>query len=275
MKRGKQIQLALSYIIVIGSLVVFLFPIVWLTISSFKPPADLLEMSLPSQLTLENYQVVVDTYPVTLYLRNSLLTAVGSTLLSVCTGALAAYGLARYRFRGNRLALLFMLVLRMLPGIAVGIPLYLLFSKLQLTENRISLILAECAVFQIPLVTWIMYGFFQDIPFDLAEAGLVDGCTRLSVLYHIVLPLAAPGLAVAAVFAFLISWNDFGLSLTLVSTPDMLTMPVALAQMNMQYGVRWDNMSAAAIMYIIPTMIMALLLQRYITRGLTAGAIKG
>jgi ABC-type glycerol-3-phosphate transport system permease component len=144
-----------------------------------------------------------------------------------------------------------------------------------MVNNVFGLVLAHCAVIQIPLVIWIMHGFFQDIPVELSEAGLVDGCNRLSVLYHIILPLATPGLAVAAVFAFLFSWNDFGLALILVSTPGLLTMPVALSQMNLQYGVRWDNLSAAAVMYIIPTMIMALLLQRYITRGLTAGAVKG
>ena len=275
MRKSKRLKVVLSYLIVIGAVIAFIFPIVWLAIGSLKPPSEILEVSLPRQITFENYQAVLDTYPVARFLRNSLLIAVGSTLLSLCVGSLAAYGLARYRFRGSRYVLLFTLAVRMLPGIAISIPLYLLASRLGLSDNPLSLILAHAAVFQIPLVIWIMHGFFQDIPFDLAEAGLVDGCTRLSVLGHIILPLAAPGLAVAAVFAFLASWNDFGLALVLISSQELMTMPVALSQMNLLYGVRWDNLSAASIMYIVPTMLMALLLQRYITRGLTAGAVKG
>jgi ABC-type glycerol-3-phosphate transport system permease component len=275
MRRQRRLTLIASYVIVLGALVVFLFPIVWLIIGSLKPPAEIMEVALPSRPTLQNYATVLDTFPIAQYLGNSLRVALLSTAMSLLVGSLAAYAFTRYRFRGATLGLLFVLALRMLPAIAVSIPLYLLFSRLGMVNNVFGLVLAHCAVIQIPLVIWIMHGFFQDIPVELSEAGLVDGCNRLSVLYHIILPLATPGLAVAAVFAFLFSWNDFGLALILVSTPGLLTMPVALSQMNLQYGVRWDNLSAAAVMYIIPTMIMALLLQRYITRGLTAGAVKG
>lgn len=275
MRRQRRLQVLLSYAVVLAALVVFLFPIVWLVLGSLKPPSDILLISLPTRPTLQNYAAVLDTYPVAAFLGNSLRVALASTLLSLLLGSLAAYGLARYAFRGSRVLLFFTLALRMLPAIAVTVPLYLLFSRLKLTDTTVGLVLAHTAVAQLPLVIWIMSSFFQDIPGELADAGLVDGCNRLTVLYHVILPLAAPGLAVAAVFAFLISWNDFGLALILVSTPDLLTMPVALAMMNLQYGVKWDSLSAAAVMYIVPTMVMALLLQRYITRGLTMGAVKG
>jgi multiple sugar transport system permease protein len=120
-----------------------------------------------------------------------------------------------------------------------------------------------------------MLGFFEDIPGELVDAGLVDGCSRLSVIWHVILPVAAPGMAVAAIFAFLVSWNNFDLSFTLASTPALLTMPVGMSQMNLLYGIRWDLLSAAASMYILPTIVLALVLQRYIVRGLTMGAVKG
>jgi ABC-type glycerol-3-phosphate transport system permease component len=164
--------------------------------------------------------------------------------------------------------------MRMLPAIAVSIPLYLLFSRIGLTDTYHGLIIAHVAA-QLPLVIWIVQGFLEDIPGEMTDAGLVDGCNRLSVLYHIILPLAAPGLAVAAIFAFLLSWNDFGISLILITSEERLTMPLGMAQMNLAYGVKWDSLSAAAMMYIIPTIILALLLQRYIVRGLTMGAVKG
>ncbi|MFN3979396.1 MAG: carbohydrate ABC transporter permease [Caldilinea sp.] len=275
MRLQRRATLVASYLIVLTALVIFLFPIIWLFLGSIKQPAQILEISLPNPPTLQNYATILNSYPVARFLGNSLRVALLSTAISVLVGALAAYAFTRYRFPGSNVGLLFALGMRMLPAIAVSIPLYLLFSRVQLTNTTFGLVMAHSAIIQIPLVIWIMYGFFQDIPHELAEAGLVDGCNRLTVLYHIVFPLAAPGLAVAGVFAFLFSWNDFGLSLIMVSTPDLLTMPVALSQMNLQYGVRWDNLSAAAVMYVVPTMIMALLLQRYITRGLTAGAVKG
>lgn len=276
MKRRRRAQLALSYAIVLTGVVVFTFPIVWLVLGSFKPSKDVLSISLPTAPTLQNYRTVLDTFPMERFLRNSLIVALGSTSLSLVTGSLAAYGFARsrYRFAGQRGLLLFILTLRMLPGIALGIPLYLLFSRLQLVDRPPALILAHAAI-QLPLVVWIMQQFFQDVPVELEEAGMVDGATRLGVLYRIVLPLATPGMAVAAILAFLFSWNEFSLALILTSSPDLQTMPVALAQMNQLYGVRWDLLSAAAAMYIVPTMIMALLLQRYIVRGLTMGSVKG
>ena len=272
--RTRRRYLVLSYGLVIGSIIIFLFPIIWLVLSSLKSPAEVLTVSLPTRPTLQNYRYVLDQFPVLRYLRNSLSLAVVSTLVSLTTGSLAAYGLSAYRFSVRRFLLLFALVVRMLPGVALGVPLFWLFSRADLKNTFQGIVLAHTAI-QLPLVIWIMVGFFEDIPAELADAGLVDGCNRLNVLYYVILPLAAPGLAVAAIFSFLTSWNNFDLSLMLNSAPDLLTMPVGMSQMNLLYGIRWDSLSAAAVMYIVPTIILALLLQRYIVRGLTAGAIKG
>jgi multiple sugar transport system permease protein len=266
--------LILSYVIIVGTITVFLFPIVWLIISSLKPPAEVLVVSLPTRPTLQNYQNVLDQFPVTNYLKNSLRLAVVSTLVSLTTGSLAAYGLSKYRFHFRQPLLIFTLVVRMIPGVALGVPLFWLFSRADLKNTFQGIVLAHTAI-QLPLTIWIMVGFFEDIPSELSDAGLVDGCNRLNVIYFVILPLAAPGAAVAGIFAFLTSWNNFDLSLMLNSAPDLLTMPVGMSQMNLLYGIRWDSLSAAAVMYIVPTIILALLLQRYIVRGLTAGAIKG
>jgi ABC-type glycerol-3-phosphate transport system permease component len=274
MKRQQQLTLILSYILVIGAVIVFLFPIAWLFLGSLRPPAEMLIVEWPSQLTLENFVAVMNSFPIGRYLVNSLLVAVTSTLLSIVIGSIAAYGFIRYSFLGREFFKMFTLLMRMLPAIAVTIPLYFLYSRLGLTDTYHGLIVAHAAA-QLPLVIWIIQGFLEDIPTEMTDAGLVDGCTRLNVLYYIILPLAAPGLAVAAIFAFLISWNDFGISLILTSSPDRLTMPVGMSQMNLLYGVRWDSLSAATMLYIVPTIILALVLQRYIVRGLTMGAVKG
>lgn len=264
----------LSYVVIITALIVFLFPIVWLLLGSLKPPADVFSTTLPTHPTLENFAAVLQQFPVGQYMRNSLGLAVTSSLIAVVTGSLAAYGLTRYKFRVRGAILLITLLMRMLPGIALGIPLFLLFSQVKLTNTFQGLALAHTAI-QLPLATWIMLGFLEDLPPELADAGLVDGCNRLSVIYYVILPLAAPGLAVATIFAFLVSWNNFDLSFILAPTPKLVTMPVGMAQMNLLYGVRWDMMSSAAVMYIIPTIVLALLLQRYVVRGLTMGAVKG
>lgn len=266
--------LILSYVIVITTIILFLFPIAWLVISSLKPPAEVLQVSLPSRPTLQNYHNVLDQFPVGRYLRNSLQVAVVSTLVSLVTGSLAAYGLSKYRFRLRHPLLIFTLVVRMIPGVALGVPLFWLFTHADLKNTFQGIVLAHTAL-QLPLTIWIMVGFFEDIPSELTDAGLVDGCNRLSVIYYVILPLVAPGVAVAGIFAFLTSWNNFDLSLMLNSAPELLTMPVGMSQMNLLYGIRWDSLSAAAVMYIVPTIILALMLQRYIVRGLTAGAIKG
>jgi multiple sugar transport system permease protein len=266
--------MALSYFIVISATFLFLFPIAWLFITSLKPPAEVLQVALPSRLTLENYATVLETFPVGQYFLNSVLIAVGSTLISLITGSLAAYSLSQYRFRARRPLLLMTLLMRLLPGVAVGIPLFYLFSSVRLTNTMPGLILAHTAI-QLPLVIWIMLGFFDDTPSELMQAGLVDGCSRFSVIYRIVLPIVTPGLAVAAIFSYLLSWNNLDLALILAPTPRLVTMPVGIANMNLIYGVRWDLMAAAAVMYIIPTIILALLLQRYIVQGLTLGAVKG
>ncbi len=273
-KGQRQLLLILSYVVVVVAVVVFLFPIVWLFLGSLKPRSELLQVSLPTQPTLVNYTNVLREFPVGLYLRNSLIVAIISTTITLITASLAAYGFTRYRFRGRQLLLMSTLLMRMLPAVAVGIPLFLLFSRLRLTNTYAGLVLAHIAG-QLPLVIWILSGFYEDLPSELIDAGLVDGCNRLSVLYRIILPLAAPGLAVAAVFSFLISWNDFGLAFMLVQKPDVLTMPVGMSHMSLRFGIRWDSLSAAGIMYIVPTIIMALVLQRYVVRGLTLGAVKG
>jgi multiple sugar transport system permease protein len=263
-----------SYVIVVTATILFLFPIIWLAISSVKPPNEVLMVALPSRLTLENYETVLNTFPVGQYLLNSVTIAVGSTLVSLSTGALAAYALSIYRFRARGPILLMTLLMRMLPGVALGIPLFYLFSSIRLTNTLPGLMLAHTAI-QLPLVIWIMLGFFEDTPTELIDAGLVDGCNRFTVIFRIVLPIITPGLAVAAIFSYLLSWNNLDLSLILAPTPRLVTMPVGISNMNLIYGVRWDLMAAAAVMYIIPTIILALLLQRYIVRGLTLGAVKG
>jgi ABC-type glycerol-3-phosphate transport system permease component len=154
------------------------------------------------------------------------------------------------------------------------VPLFLIFSSLGLTNTFHGLILAH-AVSALPLVVIIMLGYFSDFPKELVDAAYIDGCNRFNVIYLIVIPIVKPGLTVVSIFAFIVSWNNFDISLLLGYLPQYKTMPLGLAMMNTQYGILWNLIAAAGALYILPTIILAIALQRYVVRGLTAGAIKG
>jgi multiple sugar transport system permease protein len=264
----------LSYSILILTVVFFTLPVLWLFFTSLKPVSELFSQALPIPPTLVNYTTVLKTYDMARFFLNSLVIAVVVTVLGVIIGAVAAYGFARYRFPLSSLLLVAVLVVRMVPGISLIIPLYLLASGFGMLNTRLAVIITELA-FALPLAVWIMEGFFRSLPKDLDEAALIDGCSRLGAFFRVILPIAAPGVAVTAIFTFLYSWNEFVFPLVLNSLPESHTLPVALSQMNLLYGIRWDHMSAASMMYIIPTIVIAALLQRYIVQGLTAGAVKG
>ena len=164
--------------------------------------------------------------------------------------------------------------MRMVPRIVIVLPYYVIMSELGLLDTYTSLILAY-TTFALPFAIWMMIGFFQDIPVDLEEAARVDGCDRLGVLWHIVVPLAASGLAATSVFAFLLGWNEFLFSLILTSSSATRTLPVVVAGFVTDRGVAWGEMSAGGVLIALPVIIFALLVQKYIVRGLTMGAVKG
>jgi multiple sugar transport system permease protein len=274
MRGQKSFSVVISYIIIISAVVFFIFPIVWLGLTSLKPPLELFSFRLPSHLTLENFAAVLRIYDMVQLSVNSFLIAFFVTTLGVLIGAVAAYGFARFKFPLRLPVLIAILVMRMIPGIALTIPLYLMMNTWGLLDTRFAIILAQLG-FVLPLSVWIMEGFFRGLPRELDEAALIDGCSRLGALFRVIFPISGPGLAVTAIFTFLFSWNDFGTPLVLSLTPKAQTLPVALSQMNLLYGIRWDHMAAASMMYIIPTVVIAALLGRYIVQGLTLGAVKG
>ncbi len=274
MQQSSKFKLVLSYIVVLFSVLFFTFPVLWLALTSFKPAKELFEISLPSRLTFENYVSVMQDYQIGAFFRNSVVISFTVTFFTVLIGALGAYAFARFTFPGRHLSLFSVLVLRMIPGISLTIPLYLVVSRLGAMDTVQAVIVTQLALV-LPQAVWILEGFFRGLPIELEEAALVDGCSRLEALYKIVIPISGPGLAVTGIFTFLLSWNDFALPLVLTSSPNAQTLPVALSQMSLLYGIRWDQMSAASMMYIVPTILIAIFLSRYVVQGLTAGAVKG
>ena len=252
-----------------------LFPIYWITTASFKTELSL--YARPPQWffspILENYRQVLTNIPFAHYLANSLVIAIGTTIGSIVLGTLAGYGFARFRFRASAAVRFLVLVTRMAPRMVLVVPYYLMMQRLGLLDTYTGLLIAYVS-FALPFSIWLLIGFFVDVPLEVEEAGLIDGCTPLGVLLRIVIPIAAPGLVVAAIFAFLASWNEFLFALIL-SGVEAKTLPVVIAGLNTDAGPLYGEMSAAAVMVMLPNVVMTLVLQRYLVKGLTLGAVKG
>jgi multiple sugar transport system permease protein len=284
---------ALAYGFIAVWLLFCLFPIYWMVITSLKPQPEWLHappLFIPQQPSLDNYVHValgfIPLYnptnkpgslptapPITGQIINSVIISLSVAAVSLFLGALSGYGFARLKIRAKQNLMFWILSQRMFPPIAMAIPLYILFTRIRLTDTYAAVILADCVV-ALPFAVWMMQGFIQDIPAEIEESAMVDGCSRFGVFIRIVLPLVAPGLVATAVFCWLFSWNDFLFALMLTRL-NAKTLPVAMAGYISNYGVVWGDMTAASMIAVMPPFIFVFLVQRYLVRGLTFGAVKG
>ena len=257
-------------------------PVLALVVASLSSQSELLALPMhlwPSEPTLTRYRAILtgDADSVAGALRsallNSLLVAACSVLVSLACGTLGAYAVARLRFRLRRATLVLLLITYMMPPLALVIPIYLALSELGLLDQRAGLVVVYCS-FTTPFVLWLLSSYFATLPVDLEEAALIDGCTRLGALFRIVLPLSRPGLVSAGLLGFLGAWDEFFYALILTSSPAAKTIPVALTEFTGRYSLDFGLMAAGGLIAALPPVLIALLLQRYITSGLTAGAGK-
>lgn len=261
--------------LVVLGLAVYAAPFFWQVLTSLRPDPELLPLThlWPSHLTLVHYDVVLGRSLMGRALGNSLGIALLSTLLATALGALAAYALARLPVPGRGVILLAMIAATAFPQIATVSPLYLMLRALGLRDTWLALILAD-ASFTLPLVIWLLAGFIREIPRAFEEAAAVDGAGRLATLRWVVLPLVAPGMASAALLAFLFSWNEFLFAYTFTATEASRTVPVALALFPGVFEVPWGDIAAASILASLPPILIVVAFQRYLVRGLLAGALR-
>jgi ABC-type glycerol-3-phosphate transport system permease component len=263
--------------VVLGVLVVFTtFPFYWAIVASFTPEAMLFrEPSLwPRVFVLDHYRALFTDRDFLVPIRNSLVVAGVTTVFCVAVGALAAYALARLRFRGKAGILGFILAVTMFPQISIVSPLYVLLRGLRLINSYPGLIMPYMT-FAMPLTVWLLVGFFRQLPVELEDAARVDGAGRWQSLTRVVIPLAAPGLATTAILTFIYCWNEFLFALSFTLGPERQTVPVAIALFRGQYQVPWGQILAGAIVATAPVAAVVLVFQRRIVQGLTAGAVKG
>ena len=262
----------LFYALVISVLVGYLFPFYWMVLSSLKtqiqnfanPPLFLFTP------TLENYVSVFANNPFALFLFNSLVIGAGSTLLGLALGLPAAYGIARYRKQGVALGFL---IARIAPGISYLVPWFIIFSELNLVGSYSALILAHLTV-ALPLIVWLMIGFFEDVPQDLEDAAFIDGANRFELFLKVALPIVKPGIATAGILSFIQSWNTFMYSVVL-SNSDTRTLPVAVFGFLSYGGFDWGSLTAAATIITLPVLVLTLMIQRHIVSGIAVGSVWG
>ncbi len=253
---------------------VWLFPVYWIVLTSLKPVREI-NSKVPVfrfSPTLDNYRDLFVRFGFAKVLTNSIVVTVVSSLVVMVIAILAAYALARMRVPGEKHVALWILSLRFIPVIAVGIPFYLEWQQLQLLDTWLGLILVYIA-FNLPFAIWLLRGFLGDVPFELDEAALLDGLSRLQIIRKIVLPVALPGIASTAIFTFVFTWNEYLMALLLTSV-DAVTVPVTIAKFIMPYTILWGDLSAAVVIQLVPMLIVVFLLQRHIVRGMTLGAVK-
>ncbi|HHY93160.1 MAG TPA: carbohydrate ABC transporter permease [Firmicutes bacterium] len=278
---------ALLYFTVLVMVVWTLAPVTWLFISSISTHAELLSTPIhwvPEHPTGENFSSMFDPRQDTgrrflAAFRNSMFIAGSVTLFSLVVGTLAAYALARLPFRGRNGLIMGLLAVRMLPVIALVIPFFVLIIRLEyivpIFYDRWWTLAILYNAFILGFVVWIMRGYFLTIPVELEEAARIDGCTRLAALRLVVLPLAAPGLVATGILAFLLAWDEFLLALIFSKTTNALTLPLYITQLGSQYITAYESIAAAGVMAALPPVLLALLFQRWIVSGLTAGGVKG
>jgi multiple sugar transport system permease protein len=257
---------------------IMLFPVYWMINMSLKTKSEF--VARPPTLivenpTTENYRDLLVTQRFDRFGLNSLITAAIAATVAVTIGTMAAYALSRFRLprNFNHHLLFTVLTIRMFPPIVTVIPLFLFYRVFGLLDTRHGLALVH-AFAELPLVIWMMIGFFRDIPRDMEDAALVDGDSRYGVLRKIAVPLAAPGLAATFILVFISSWNEFLLALVLTQS-DAQTLPIALAGQITQFDVKYGNLMAGSVITTVPVLILAVLAQRHLTRGLTVGGVTG
>jgi multiple sugar transport system permease protein len=278
-RRNYRIIKVLSRIIIYSLVLLAVFlslaPIVYLFITSFKEP-DLTFAIPPVWVfapTTQNYNEVLSSTNFSKYFMNSVSIALITVAIAIFLGSLAAYGFSRFRFRGKFWLKMGALVPQMLPPIVLVVPLYVLFNRLDWIDTRQALIVSYLT-FTIPLSIWMMTGFFDDVPIELEEAAMIDGCSRIGALIRVSLPLAVPGIAATAILAFIYCWNEF-LYAVILTGREARTLPVIITSFMTNKSILWGRIAASGSLVLIPVIIFALLAQRYLVRGLGKGAVKG
>ena len=278
MKKFKRTFLMLwPYVVLLGCLFVSFLPILWVILSSFKPAGDILTVPpfyFPKTWTLQHYYDIFFKQDIPIVFKNSLVISTISTIICVSFGTMAAYVFARSKSKFLDGLLSGILAGRMMPAVALLIPLYMAMRYLNLVNTKTSLIIAYTAI-GLPFAIYMMIGFIQQVPYEIEEAGIVDGCSRFKVLTKLIVPLIGPGLASTAIFTFLTAWNEYLFAVIFMIDNKAKTIPVALMAFDTGRNTYWGPRFATMVISLIPATLFTLMAQKYLVSGVTLGAVKG
>ena len=271
------LEKTLAYAVLGGLALVVLFPFYWMTITSFKTEEQMrsiVSMFWPRPFAVENYQQLLAKTEFAAWYGNSITVAVSSTLLATAVGTIGAYALARLKFLGRGFMASATLITYLVPPSILFIPLYKQMQALGMANSLAGLIAAYPS-FTVPFVTWLLMGYFESIPEELEEAAMIDGATRFGAFYRIVLPLSAPGVLAAGLYAFTQAWNEFLYALVFITDGKLRTLPVGLASFITGDVYGWGYLMSGAVLTTLPVIAAYIYLQKYMVEGLTAGGVKG
>jgi multiple sugar transport system permease protein len=273
---GYAVRQGVRYAVVVVVLGIVIVPFLWVFLASFRPNSELIQQGIGinlDSLTLDNYRNLQQAAQYFTYLTNSAIVAITSMIVSITLALLAAYSVYRTRYPGRRPLYLALIITYVFPGVVLLIPLYQLMGKVGLINNLLSLVIVN-VTFTAPFSVWLMRGFFGAIPAGIEEAAAIDGAGRMRILFSIVLPLTAPGIAAAAIFSFVWSWTEYMFASAFIVDEGKKTLPVGLGAFIQQYNIDWGILTAAAVATAVPVIIIFAFIGRYFVEGLTAGAEK-
>ena len=275
----RRAERAIAYVVLVALGVVGIAPFVYMLILSFKRRIDIL-VQVPPTLSFQwktiasSYREVLHSQGMLEFVGNSILVVGISTLLALIIGTPAAYAFSRLPFRGKQQLGNTILSMRFMPPIAVAIPLFLMIKQIGLRDTYLGLILPYTA-FSLPLIVWIMIGFFDEVPREIDDAAQVDGCTYVGLLWRVMLPIVRPGMVTAALFGAIFVWNEFLVALYVIDSRGLQTISLGAATLvSAEHPIDWNISAVVGVVTVVPMLLFSLLVQRYIVRGLTAGAIK-
>lgn len=275
-KTNRVVTRVASYAILLMMTVLIFTPIFWMISTSLKSEAVMFDTPIeliPSDPTLNSYINLWSTYPFLTYLRNSIFVVSVATFFSVSVSTFAGYGISRFNFKGRGVFMSFLLATQLFPSIMLLIPYYKTFKTLNLIDSHLGLIIAYVS-FTIPFCTWMMRGYFAGISKDLDQAAAIDGAGRIKIFTSVILPIAWPGIAATAIYAFIAGWNEYLFALVFLNTAEKKTVSLAIGQLIGEYRILWNDMMAASFFALVPMIIIFIFFNRYLVEGLSAGAVK-
>jgi len=269
----KQINDFLQFFLILFAAVFIMIPIYWIISGAFKQQVDIFQLKLLFTPTLENFKIIFKSpYNLLDKLFNSTVVAFSTVVVAIPLATIAAYSFSRFRLTGERIMFVMILSTQFVPAVVIVLPFFILFRDLGILDTKLSLVLVNLSLIM-PFAIWMIKGFIDGIPLDTEEAALVDGSNRIQVIKNVVLPMALPGVITAAIFCFILAWNEF-LFAVIITTNKAVTMPVGLSMFHAEEGVLWHLISAAGIMIMLPMFVLATLIQKHFVQGMTMGAVR-